>query len=101
MEDVALSRTLRTRSRPVCLRAAAVTSSRRWERNGVARTVVLMWRLRLEYALGADPEKLARLYRGGLRPPPDRGSRRLSRDRQADIEESRPGVPQPRDRSAP
>ena len=65
MEDIALSRTLRARSRPVCLRAAVVTSSRRWERNGVARTIVLMWRLRLEYALGADPEKLARLYRGG------------------------------------
>ena len=65
MEDIALSRKLRARSRPVCLRAAVVTSSRRWERNGVARTIMLMWRLRLEYALGADPEKLARLYRGG------------------------------------
>ena len=65
MEDVALSRTLRARSRPVCLRAAVVTSSRRWERDGIARTIVLMWRLRLEYALGADPERLARLYRGG------------------------------------
>ena len=65
MEDVALSRTLRARSRPVCLRAAVVTSSRRWERHGIVRTIVLMWRLRLEYALGADPERLARLYRGG------------------------------------
>ena len=65
MEDVALSRALRARSRPVCLRAAALTSSRRWERNGIARTIVLMWRLRLEYALGGDPERLARLYRGG------------------------------------
>ena len=65
MEDIALSRTLRARSRPVCLRAAVVTSSRRWERNGVVRTIVLMWRLRIEYALGADPDKLARLYRGG------------------------------------
>ena len=64
MEDIALSRVLRARSRPVCLRAAVTTSSRRWECNGVARTIVLMWRLRLEYALGADPEKLARLYRG-------------------------------------
>ncbi|MDD9982370.1 MAG: TIGR04283 family arsenosugar biosynthesis glycosyltransferase [Gammaproteobacteria bacterium] len=65
MEDVALSRALRARSRPVCLRATALTSSRRWERNGIARTIVLMWRLRLEYALGGDPERLARLYRGG------------------------------------
>ena len=65
MEDVALSRTLRARSRPACLRACVVTSSRRWERHGIARTIALMWRLRLEYALGADPERLARMYRGG------------------------------------
>ena len=65
MEDIALSRALRARSRPVCLRTAVVTSSRRWERNGIARTIVLMWRLRLEYAFGTDSEKLARLYRGG------------------------------------
>ena len=65
MEDVALSRALRARSRPACLRPAVVTSSRRWERHGIVCTIVLMWRLRLEYALGADPERLARLYRGG------------------------------------
>ena len=65
MEDVALSRALRRRSRPACLRPAVVTSSRRWERYGIVRTIVLMWRLRIEYALGADPERLARLYRGG------------------------------------
>ena len=65
MEDIALSRVLRARSRPVCLRATAVTSSRRWERDGIARTIVLMWRLRLEFALGADPERLARRYRSG------------------------------------
>jgi hypothetical protein len=28
----------------------------------VLRTVVLMWRLRLLYFLGARPERLARLY---------------------------------------
>ena len=65
MEDVAISRALRARSRPACLRPAVVTSSRRWERHGIVRTIALMWRLRLEYALGADPERLARLYRGG------------------------------------
>ena len=65
MEDIALSRALRARSRPACLRAPVVTSSRRWERNGIARTIVLMWRMRLRYALGADPNDLARQYRGG------------------------------------
>ena len=63
MEDVAMSRELRRLSRPLCLRQRLVTSSRRWEKRGVWRTVVLMWRLRLAYALGADPARLARRYR--------------------------------------
>jgi hypothetical protein len=62
MEDVALSKALRTRSRPACLRSRVVTSGRRWERRGTLRTIVLMWRLRLAYALGADPRRLARRY---------------------------------------
>lgn len=64
MEDVALCSALRSRTRPACLRERVVTSSRRWERRGIARTIALMWRLRLEYALGADPDRLARMYRG-------------------------------------
>jgi rSAM/selenodomain-associated transferase 2 len=63
MEDVALSRRLRGMGPPLCLRDRVVTSSRRWEERGVWRTIVLMWRLRLEYALGADPARLAERYR--------------------------------------
>ena len=62
MEDVALSKALRARSRPLCLRERVLTSGRRWERGGTLRTIVLMWRLRLAYALGADPHRLARRY---------------------------------------
>ena len=62
MEDVALSKALRRRSRPACLESRVVTSGRRWERGGTLRTIVLMWRLRLAYALGADPRGLARRY---------------------------------------
>lgn len=62
MEDVALSRSLLGRSRPACLRTRVVTSGRRWERRGTLRTIFLMWRLRLAYALGADPHRLARRY---------------------------------------
>jgi rSAM/selenodomain-associated transferase 2 len=62
MEDVALSRALRARGRPVCLRQRVVTSARRWERHGTLRTILLMWRLRLAYAFGADPHRLARRY---------------------------------------
>jgi hypothetical protein len=62
MEDIALSKRLKRVSRPLCLRACAVTSGRRWDKNGVVSTVLLMWRLRLAYFLGADPKALARQY---------------------------------------
>jgi rSAM/selenodomain-associated transferase 2 len=63
MEDVALSKALRRMGPPLCLAAPVLTSSRRWETRGVVRTIVLMWRLRAEYALGADPAHLAERYR--------------------------------------
>jgi rSAM/selenodomain-associated transferase 2 len=63
MEDIALSKALKAAAgRPACLRARIVTSGRRWERDGPWRTMARMWRLRLAYALGADPAKLARRY---------------------------------------
>lgn len=62
MEDVAFSKAMKRRSAPACLRARARTSGRRWERRGVLRTVLLMWRLRLAYFLGATPDELARRY---------------------------------------
>lgn len=66
MEDIALSRRLKRLSRPVCLAARVTTSGRRWERNGVLRTILTMWRLRLAFSLGADPRGLALAY--GYRP---------------------------------
>jgi rSAM/selenodomain-associated transferase 2 len=66
MEDIAISRALKRLSRPLCLTGPVITSGRRWETNGVARTIGLMWRLRLAYFLGADPARLARAY--GYRP---------------------------------
>ncbi len=65
MEDLALSKSLRRRARPACLRGPLLTSSRRWERHGVLRTMLLMWRLRLAWFFGADPARLARRYRAG------------------------------------
>jgi rSAM/selenodomain-associated transferase 2 len=59
MEDIALSRALRRLSRPACLSTPVVTSGRRWERRGLVRTVLLMWRLRFAYSIGADPAALA------------------------------------------
>lgn len=62
MEDVAFSARMKRISPPACLRLQVRTSARRWERDGVLRTVLLMWRLRLLYWLGVDPGKLARRY---------------------------------------
>ena len=63
MEDVEMSRRLRRLAPPACLRAHVTTSGRRWETRGIWRTIVLMWRLRLLYAVGVAPERLARSYR--------------------------------------
>lgn len=62
MEDIALSKILKRFGPPLCLRERVMTSSRRWEKNGILRTVFLMWRLRIYYALGLDPQHLARWY---------------------------------------
>ncbi|BBL70023.1 TIGR04283 family arsenosugar biosynthesis glycosyltransferase [Methylogaea oryzae] len=62
MEDIAYSRILKSFGPPLCLAARVATSGRRWEKRGVLRTVLLMWRLRLAYFCGADPAHLARAY---------------------------------------
>jgi rSAM/selenodomain-associated transferase 2 len=66
MEDIEISRRLKAHGSPACLRHRVTTSARRWERHGVWRTIVLMWRLRAAYFLGADARELAIRY--GYRP---------------------------------
>jgi rSAM/selenodomain-associated transferase 2 len=76
MEDIAISRRLKRLCRPFGISTPVVTSGRRWERHGVIRTVVLMWRLRLAFYLGVEPALLAESYgevpssaaHGGARP---------------------------------
>ena len=63
MEDIEVCRRLRRLARPKRMRQRLVASSRRWERDGVARTAMLMWCIRLRYFFGARPEALhARYY---------------------------------------
>lgn len=62
MEDIAISTQLKRLSAPACLKERVVTSSRRWEHNGIVRTILKMWRLRIAYFFGADPDKLAARY---------------------------------------
>lgn len=63
MEDIELSRRLRVIGKPVCLRGPAITSGRRWEGRGIWTTILLMWRLRLQYWLGVPASQLAEKYR--------------------------------------
>lgn len=62
MEDVAFCAKMKRLTPPVCLREKVVTSARRWEAHGTARTILLMWRLRLAFFLGSDPARLAQRY---------------------------------------
>jgi rSAM/selenodomain-associated transferase 2 len=64
MEDIAMSRRLKRLCRPSCIATPVVTSGRRWEQNGVLRTIVLMWWLRLAYYVGVEPARLAKRYNG-------------------------------------
>ena len=62
MEDIAITTSLKRISSPLCVRARATTSGRRWEKRGTFATILLMWRLRLAYFFGADPAALAKRY---------------------------------------
>ena len=62
MEDIVMSQHLKRLTAPLCLRERVTTSGRRWEKQGVVRTVLLMWRLRLAFFLGAPPKQLAKDY---------------------------------------
>jgi rSAM/selenodomain-associated transferase 2 len=62
MEDIAASRALRRRSPPAALRTTLLTSTRRWRRHGIVKTIVAMWGLRLAYFLGVPTQRLARYY---------------------------------------
>lgn len=62
MEDIALSAKLRRYVRPVCCRTRVRTSARRWQRDGVAATILKMWYLRAAFFLGVSPERLRAIY---------------------------------------
>ncbi len=64
MEDVEICKRLRKLTPPACLSARLSTSGRRWEKNGVWRTIFLMWKLRFQYWRGANPGELYGIYYG-------------------------------------
>lgn len=62
MEDVELCDRLKALGKGRQMPQKLVTSSRRWETNGVINTIVFMWRLRIAYRMGVCPWTLAQRY---------------------------------------
>lgn len=62
MEDIELSKRLLKYHKPLCLDSIVITSSQRWEKNGILNTILLMWSLRLQYFFGTKPADLLKKY---------------------------------------
>jgi rSAM/selenodomain-associated transferase 2 len=77
MEDVEICKRLRRLGPPAVVDLPVLTSARRWEQGGVARTVMHMWSLRLAYWLGVSPRRLWHHYYG-VGDQGDRGDRSRS-----------------------
>ena len=64
MEDLELmTRLKKMREKIVILPDKAMTSARRWEREGVVRGTLRNWLIRILYHLGVSPQILYRMYR--------------------------------------
>jgi rSAM/selenodomain-associated transferase 2 len=61
-EDLEFTRRLKRAGPVACLRARVITSARRWNRDGVVRTVMRMWLIRAMYLVGVPPARLKRMY---------------------------------------
>lgn len=64
MEDYELAVRMKRRHRTTILPSRVRTSGRRLLRRGILRNAITNWRIILAWHFGADPERLARLYRG-------------------------------------
>jgi rSAM/selenodomain-associated transferase 2 len=62
MEDVELSKRLRRIEPPFIASVKVTTDSRRWEKNGIIKTILLMWYLRALYFFGVSPSVIAQRY---------------------------------------
>ena len=62
MEDIEICKRLKRISKPALLKQKLITSSRRWQDNGILKTILLMWKIRWLYFFGTAPDKLNLLY---------------------------------------
>jgi rSAM/selenodomain-associated transferase 2 len=61
-EDVDFARRMRRIGRVACLRSRVITSARRWQRDGVLRTIFRMWIIKSLFLAGVSPAWLKRHY---------------------------------------
>jgi rSAM/selenodomain-associated transferase 2 len=61
-EDVCFSLALKQTGAVACLPSRVVTSARRWQMEGLWRTIFKMWALKALYLLGVSPMRLKRYY---------------------------------------
>jgi rSAM/selenodomain-associated transferase 2 len=64
MEDYELAIRMKRRGRSALLPQTVVTSGRRFLERGILRTTFTNWRIIAAWRMGADAERLARIYRG-------------------------------------
>lgn len=74
MEDVELVRRLRSREPGRRIKTPVTTSARKWQNEGVLKTILQMWFMKLSYFIGVPPRRLERWYYGNGSPgtPPPR-----------------------------
>ncbi len=63
MEDIEISKKLKKLSPMACIDDLGITtSSRKWQEQGIGRTIFLMWKLRFLYFIGTSPKELCKRY---------------------------------------
>lgn len=62
MEDIALSKKMKRTGRVACLGDSTITSAKKWKEEGIIKTILLMWFLRLLYFFKISPRFLSRIY---------------------------------------
>jgi len=61
-EDIDLAVRLKDAGKVIRLPLYVITAARRWEKKGLARTILLMWLIRLLFYARVSPKKLAATY---------------------------------------
>jgi len=62
MEDIALSKKLKQKQKIHCVKSIIKTSTRRWQQQGIYKTIVKMWFFRLAYFFGVSPDWIVKKY---------------------------------------